>query len=181
MEAVDKGKDEQVTADDTQARKDDIGEKEGNEEKEGKEGNEEKEESAPIVALKTIFQSLEAAQSRTGAFSLADARNLVLSYNMLLSFFQTLDAAVAESKEKPLAIALHFNTLHALFKGLEIQNSKGVYSLEGAKLLIDKAEFLESVLSSVKDPNLKIDQGESAQAPSKGTTFKSGKKKKSKK
>lgn len=109
--------------------------------------------SPPIVALKVIYDNLQIAQSKTGAFNLADSRNIVASYNVLSVFFRELDAAHKSGTEKPLATAIHYDTLMILYKGLEIQNGNGIYSLSGAAAFLEKIEFLERILNSVKDPN----------------------------
>lgn len=106
--------------------------------------------SPPMEALKVIYDNLQFAQGKTGAFNLADSRNIVASYNVLSTFFQQVTAAHKLGTERPFAVAIHYDTLMILYKGLEIQRQ--TYTLQGAAEFLDKIEFLERVLNSVKDP-----------------------------
>jgi len=108
--------------------------------------------SEPIAALNLIYENLNLAQAKTGAFSLADSRNVIMNYKMLLSFFNDLDKSVANKTSHPLALAIHYNANVTMFRALEVQRQS--FTIEGAAVLLARVEFLENVLNSVKDPNL---------------------------
>lgn len=112
-------------------------------------------EPKDISALRFIYANIAAAQKVTGAFTMADCRELLKSFRSLAEFFVEVNNNIDETPKK-LAGEEVISAFNVLIKAAEVQQAKGVFSIEGSVELLDNIEFIEQALNKLKDPNLKL-------------------------
>lgn len=99
-------------------------------------------------ALKTIYDNLEVAQSRTGAFTLLDCKAVRESKNNLVKVIESED-----SVDKDTMDAFRF-----LSKALDLQQAKGVFSIDGSIMLLEELQLLEKWVNDHKSASQKLEE-----------------------
>jgi hypothetical protein len=100
-----------------------------------------KETGKELTAVRFLYGSIEAAQQKTGAFTLLDCRNIMQAYKKLTKFFENPDGSITEVK-------LAFDVLVQAIGG---QQSKGAFSISGAADLLDNIEYVQGFFGKGKE------------------------------
>jgi hypothetical protein len=143
------------------------------------------EDDENIKALKFIWQNIEAAQSRTGAFSMSDCEQVLNSYTLLLSFLKALNVHThskgkEDGEDKAMANQLIFNAYTIILNGIEIQQAKGIYTITGSVEILKQLKHLKASLDAIKDPSLELKELKNQSKIVKDKADKGDKKKKNK-
>jgi|SRR5579885_1541848 len=120
----------------------------------------EKQEDENIKALEFIWQNVNMANSRTGAFSLEDCEQVLNSYKLLTSFLNAISVSnkgKEEGNEPATAGKIIFNAYDVILTAVQIQNAKGIFTLEGAAELLKNLRLLKANLDKIKDPALELE------------------------
>ncbi len=124
----------------------------GDSDNEGPIGIEVKTNTSPVKeAISVIYENLGNAQSRTGAFTLADCRTLRNNKDHLLKVVDDV------SVDKETTEAFQFFS-----RALEAQQSKGVFTLDGSIMLLEKLELLEKWIADHKSASMKLEEAKEA-------------------
>ncbi len=116
-----------------------------------------KEEDENTQALNFIWSNINAAQSRTGAFTLEDCEEVIKAHTLLSAFLKSLHAGKNnESNESIIAGKVIFNAYEIVLSAVRLQQSKGIYTIEGSVEILKNLKLLKSNLDLVKDPSLKL-------------------------
>lgn len=100
-----------------------------------------------ISRIMMIYASLEESQKVKGGLSLQDCRNLVNARATLLSLFSTEDDKVARDKE--------FQAFDVLTACCQVQQSLGVFKIEGSVRILETLEAISAALDKLKSPERK--------------------------
>lgn len=125
-------------------------------------------ESEECKTIQFLYANIEAAQQKTGAYTMLDCRNILFAYKIILNFFKTI---TTESISEPIIL----NSFEIFLKAIEVQQAKGVFTMQGSVELLEKLEFIQKSLNAKKDPALKLKE---MHEKIKGDVGKSAKKKK---
>ena len=107
-----------------------------------------KSEVSPVKeAISVIYENLGVAQARTGAFTLKDCKALRDHKDHL---HKCVDDG---SVDKEGSEAFQF-----LSKALDVQQSKGVFSIDGAITLLEKLEVVEKWIQDNKSASMKLQE-----------------------
>ena len=111
-----------------------------------------------IRLLETIKFNIREGQKVKGKLTLQDCRVLFKAEKTLLEFFERLAAADSKDEEESKVYATEeiYAAYRVLLASLEVIQSTGIFSIEGASELLDWMEELASGIDAVKDPAIRI-------------------------
>jgi hypothetical protein len=112
-------------------------------------------DSENTKVLQFIWDNISAAQAKTGALTLEDCEQLLNSYNLLSSFLKVL-SATTKSTEPVFANKLIFNAYDTIVLAVQIEQSRGIYTIEGAVQILKQLRLLKASLDAVKDPAIEL-------------------------
>ena len=102
-------------------------------------------------AINIIYENLGNAQSRTGAFALKDCKALRDNKDHLLKVVDDV------SVDKETTESFQFFS-----RALEVQQSKGVYTVDGSIMLLEKLELVEQWITDHKSASQKLEEAKEA-------------------
>lgn len=112
-------------------------------------------ESPYVRVVTAIYKNLEAAQAKTGAFTMVDCKNVRNAYTYLIEYFKLMDVNTT-------ADDITYGAFGMLFKATELQQTKGVFTMDGSVELLSKLEFIHAKLDEIKDPSIKMREAKEA-------------------
>lgn len=104
-----------------------------------------------VQALNFIHSNLEAAQAKTGAFTMVDCKNVRNAYFYLVEFMSSLT-------ENSIAGEMPFGAMGMIYRASDLQQSKGIFTMAGSVEILNKLEFIHTKLMEIKDPSLKLQE-----------------------
>lgn len=107
---------------------------------------------SPILTkIQFIVLNLESAQAHKGAFKMEDCKTFLNCVKSLVSLFTP-----TEDDSEKMAEQEDVDALATLTQLCAIQQSTGVFSINGSVMILDALEEINEALNAIKNPALKF-------------------------